>query len=185
MLIQNDEKGHVIIGEAALSLALGEKEISIGKDNIVLSAMAKEFHQLVTDIKTNQQEIDKAVHTYDQYVGTPYEAHPRANQQQVLGNIGNTATGTVRSPDALGSHAASNNSQNFTEHLDITPATSEAVFDQLANPSGKQDSAAHTAHLRSVLVNALNKGLKQVQVTLLSPLDIPLMGVSKVQICIL
>ena len=141
----------------------GEKEISIGKDNIVLSAMAKEFHQLVTDIKTNQQEIDKAVHTYDQYVGTPYEAHPRANQQQVLGNIGNTATGTVRSPDALGSHAASNNSQNFTEHLDITPATSEAVFDQLANPSGKQDSAAHTAHLRSVLVNALNKGLKQVQ----------------------
>ena len=142
----------------------GEKEISIGKDNIVLSAMAKEFHQLVTDIKTNQQEIDKAVHTYDQYVGTPYEAHPRANQQQVLGNIGNTATGTVRSPDALGSHAASNNSQNFTEHLDITPATSEAVFDQLANPSGKQDSTAHTAHLRSVLVNALNKGLKQVQV---------------------
>ena len=142
----------------------GEKEISMGKDNIVLSAMAKEFHQLVTDIKANQQEIDKAVHTYDQYVGTPYEAHPRANQQQVLGNIGNTATGTVRSPDALGSHAASNNSQNFTEHLDITPATSEAVFDQLANPSGKQDSAAHTAHLRSVLVNALNKGLKQVQV---------------------
>ena len=141
----------------------GEKEISMGKDNIVLSAMAKEFHQLVTDIKTNQQEIDKAVHTYDQYVGTPYEAHPRANQQQVLGNIGNTATGTVRSPDALGSHAASNNSQNFTEHLDITPATSEAVFDQLANPSGKQDSATHTAHLRSVLVNALNKGLKQVQ----------------------
>lgn len=141
----------------------GEKEISIGKDNTVLSDMAKDFHQLVTAIKANQQEIDKAVYTYDQYVGTPYEAHPRANQQQVLGNIGNTATGTVRSPDALGSHAASNNSQNFTEHLDITPATSEAVFDQLANPSGKQDSAAHTAHLRSVLVNALNKGLKQVQ----------------------
>lgn len=148
---------------AEYTTVTGEKEISMGKDNIVLSAMAKEFHQLVTDIKTNQQEIDKAVHTYDQYVGTPYEAHPRANQQQVLGNIGNTATGTVRSPDALGSHAASNNSQNFTEHLDITPATSEAVFDQLANPSGKQDSAAHTAHLRSVLVNALNKGLKQVQ----------------------
>lgn len=29
MSIQHDEKGHVIIGEAALSLALSEKEISV------------------------------------------------------------------------------------------------------------------------------------------------------------
>ena len=41
MLIQNDEKGHVIIGEAALSLALGEKEISIATLFTQLGYMAK------------------------------------------------------------------------------------------------------------------------------------------------
>ncbi|AMG59089.1 hypothetical protein [Pantoea vagans] len=41
MLIQNDEKGHVIIGEAALSLALGEKEISIASLFTQLGFMAK------------------------------------------------------------------------------------------------------------------------------------------------
>lgn len=41
MLFQNDEKGHVIIGEAALSLALGEKEISIATLFTQLGYMAK------------------------------------------------------------------------------------------------------------------------------------------------
>ena len=41
MLIQNDEKGHVIIGEAALTLALGEKEISIASLFTQLGFMAK------------------------------------------------------------------------------------------------------------------------------------------------
>ncbi|SFN21645.1 hypothetical protein SAMN05428971_0558 [Candidatus Pantoea varia] len=41
MLFQNDEKGHVIIGEAALSLALGEKEISIASLFTQLGFMAK------------------------------------------------------------------------------------------------------------------------------------------------
>ncbi|WP_313654130.1 hypothetical protein [Pantoea sp.] len=41
MLIQNDEKGHVIIGEAALSLALGKKEISIATLFTQLGYMAK------------------------------------------------------------------------------------------------------------------------------------------------
>ncbi|WP_337010277.1 hypothetical protein [Pantoea sp. AS142] len=41
MLFQNDEKGHVIIGEAALSLALGEKEISIATLFTQLGCMAK------------------------------------------------------------------------------------------------------------------------------------------------
>jgi len=41
VLIQNDEKGHVIIGEAALSLALGEKEISIATLFTQLGYMAK------------------------------------------------------------------------------------------------------------------------------------------------
>ncbi|HBV89498.1 hypothetical protein NIM72_05310 [Pantoea sp. B550] len=41
MLIQIDEKGHVIIGEAALSLALGEKEISIASLFTQLGFMAK------------------------------------------------------------------------------------------------------------------------------------------------
>nr|WP_276047069.1 MULTISPECIES: hypothetical protein [unclassified Pantoea] len=41
VLIQNDEKGHVIIGEAALSLALGEKEISIASLFTQLGYMAK------------------------------------------------------------------------------------------------------------------------------------------------
>ena len=41
MLLQNDEKGHVIIGEAALSLALGEKEISIASLFTQLGFMAK------------------------------------------------------------------------------------------------------------------------------------------------
>nr|WP_236263256.1 hypothetical protein [Pantoea sp. S62] len=41
VLIQNDEKGHVIIGEAALSLALGEKEISIASLFTQLGCMAK------------------------------------------------------------------------------------------------------------------------------------------------
>lgn len=41
MLFQNDEKGHVIIGEAALSLALGEKEISAATLFTQLGYMAK------------------------------------------------------------------------------------------------------------------------------------------------
>lgn len=41
MLFQNDEKGHVIIGEAALSLALGEKEISVATLFTELGHMAK------------------------------------------------------------------------------------------------------------------------------------------------
>ena len=41
MLIQDDEKGHVIIGEAALSLALGEREISVASLLIQLGHMAK------------------------------------------------------------------------------------------------------------------------------------------------
>jgi len=41
VLFQNDEKGHVIIGEAALSLALGEKEISIASLFTQLGFMAK------------------------------------------------------------------------------------------------------------------------------------------------
>jgi len=41
VLIQNDEKGHVIIGEAALSLALGEKETSIASLFTQLGLMAK------------------------------------------------------------------------------------------------------------------------------------------------
>jgi len=41
VLFQNDEKGHVIIGEAALSLALGEKEISIASLFTQLGYMAK------------------------------------------------------------------------------------------------------------------------------------------------
>lgn len=41
MLIQDDEKGHVIIGEAALSLALGEREISVASLLSELGLMAK------------------------------------------------------------------------------------------------------------------------------------------------
>ena len=41
MLFRDDEKGHVIIGEAALSLALGEKEISIATLFTQLGCMAK------------------------------------------------------------------------------------------------------------------------------------------------
>jgi len=41
VLFLNDEKGHVIIGEAALSLALGEKEISIASLFTQLGFMAK------------------------------------------------------------------------------------------------------------------------------------------------
>jgi len=41
VLFQNDEKGHAIIGEAAFSLALGEKEISIGSLFTQLGYMAK------------------------------------------------------------------------------------------------------------------------------------------------
>lgn len=41
MLFRDDEKGHVIIGEAALSLALGEKEISIASLFTQLGFMAK------------------------------------------------------------------------------------------------------------------------------------------------
>ena len=41
MLIQDDEKGHVSIGEAALSLALGEREISVASLLSELGLMAK------------------------------------------------------------------------------------------------------------------------------------------------
>jgi hypothetical protein len=41
VLIQEDEIGHVIIGEAALSLALGEREISVASLLSELGLMAK------------------------------------------------------------------------------------------------------------------------------------------------
>ena len=41
MLFQDDEKGHVIIGEAALSLALSEKEINVFSLITELGYMAK------------------------------------------------------------------------------------------------------------------------------------------------
>lgn len=41
MSIQHDEKGHVIIGEAALSLALSEREISVQSLIEELGYMAK------------------------------------------------------------------------------------------------------------------------------------------------
>ncbi|QBR48570.1 hypothetical protein [Erwinia sp. QL-Z3] len=41
MLIQDDEKAHVIIGEAALRLALGEREISVASLLSELGLMAK------------------------------------------------------------------------------------------------------------------------------------------------
>lgn len=41
MLIQNNVKSHVIIGEAALSLALGDQQISVSSLICTLSRMAK------------------------------------------------------------------------------------------------------------------------------------------------
>ncbi|ADU72140.1 hypothetical protein [Pantoea sp. At-9b] len=41
MLFHNDEKDHVIIGEAAVNLALGEKEISVSSLIAELSQMAE------------------------------------------------------------------------------------------------------------------------------------------------
>lgn len=41
MLFHDDEKGHVIIGEAAVNLALGKKEISVSSLIAELSQMAE------------------------------------------------------------------------------------------------------------------------------------------------
>ncbi|MEB6537105.1 hypothetical protein MXM51_21595 [Pantoea stewartii] len=42
MLLQNDEKGHVIIGEAALHLALADREINV-------SSLLNELRLMTTD----------------------------------------------------------------------------------------------------------------------------------------
>ncbi|WP_286863992.1 MULTISPECIES: hypothetical protein [Pantoea] len=72
MLIQNDEKGHVIIGEAALSLALGEKEISIASLFTQLGLMAKSESNA-----DRLEKIDKARNWLSSFTS------PAAAQQQV------------------------------------------------------------------------------------------------------
>ncbi len=72
MLIQNDEKGHVIIGEAALSLALGEKEISIASLFTQLGLMAKSENNA-----DRLEKIDKARNWLSSFTS------PAVAQQQV------------------------------------------------------------------------------------------------------
>ena len=72
MLFQNDEKGHVIIGEAALSLALGEKEISIASLFTQLGLMAKSESNA-----DRLEKIDKARNWLSSFTS------PAVAQQQV------------------------------------------------------------------------------------------------------
>jgi hypothetical protein len=72
VLIQNDEKGHVIIGEAALSLALGEKEISIASLFTQLGLMAKSENNA-----DRLEKIDKARNWLSSFTS------PAVAQQQV------------------------------------------------------------------------------------------------------
>ncbi|TPD95645.1 hypothetical protein FJP68_02555 [Pantoea vagans] len=72
MLIQNDEKGHVIIGEAALSLALGEKKISIASLFTQLGLMAKSENNA-----DRLEKIDKARNWLSSFTS------PAVAQQQV------------------------------------------------------------------------------------------------------
>jgi len=72
VLFQNDEKGHVIIGEAALSLALGEKEISIASLFTQLGLMAKSESNA-----DRLEKIDKARNWLSSFTS------PAVAQQQV------------------------------------------------------------------------------------------------------
>lgn len=80
MLIQDDEKGHVIIGEAALHLALAKKEIN------VISLIAELGHMAANETcEKRSEDIFKARSWLNQYANPGTAGQPVPFLQTLAG----------------------------------------------------------------------------------------------------
>ncbi|MCX3311004.1 hypothetical protein ORN12_18765 [Pantoea vagans] len=80
MLIQDDEKGHVIIGEAALHLALAEKEIN------VISLIAELGHMAAkASCDERLSDISEARSRLKKFINPGFAAQPVPYLQTLAG----------------------------------------------------------------------------------------------------